>query len=62
MGNQARVRPGATVISTSTRNFDNRLSDSAQVNLASTEHTAISGLFGRLPIVEEYFAFLAGKE
>lgn len=61
MGNQARVMPGATVISTSTRNFDNRLGDGAQVYLASTELTAISGLLGRLPGVEEYFAFLAGK-
>jgi aconitate hydratase 2/2-methylisocitrate dehydratase len=61
MGNQARVRPGATVISTSTRNFDNRLGDGAQVYLASTELTAISGLLGRLPSAEEYFAFLARK-
>ncbi|GAB6191946.1 bifunctional aconitate hydratase 2/2-methylisocitrate dehydratase [Desulfocastanea catecholica] len=61
MGNQARVRPGATVISTSTRNFDNRLGDGAQVYLASTELTAISGLLGRLPSAKEYFAFLARK-
>jgi len=55
MGNQARVRPGSTVISTSTRNFDNRLGDGAQVFLASTELTAISGMLGRIPTVEEYF-------
>jgi aconitate hydratase 2/2-methylisocitrate dehydratase len=61
MGNQARVNPGATVISTSTRNFDNRLGDGAQVYLASTELTAISGLLGRLPGVEEYFVFLENK-
>jgi aconitate hydratase 2/2-methylisocitrate dehydratase len=61
MGNQARVNPGATVISTSTRNFDNRLGDGAQVYLASTELTAISGLLGRLPGGEEYFAFLEKK-
>jgi len=61
MGNQARVRPGATVISTSTRNFDNRLGDGAQVYLASTELTTISGLIGRLPSADEYFDFLAGK-
>ncbi len=61
MGNQARVRPGATVISTSTRNFDNRLGDGAQVYLASTELTAISGLLGKLPSVKEYFAFLDRK-
>lgn len=61
MGNQARVKPGATVISTSTRNFDNRLGDGAQVFLGSTELTTISGLLGRLPSVEEYFAFIARK-
>jgi aconitate hydratase 2/2-methylisocitrate dehydratase len=61
MGNQARVQPGATVISTSTRNFDNRLGDGAQVYLASTELTAISGLLGRLPSTGEYSAFLEKK-
>ncbi len=61
MGNQARVRPGSTVISTSTRNFDNRMGDNTRVFLASTELTAISGLRGVLPTVEEYFAFLADK-
>nr|WP_321465504.1 bifunctional aconitate hydratase 2/2-methylisocitrate dehydratase [uncultured Desulfobulbus sp.] len=61
MGNQARVRPGATVMSTSTRNFDNRLGDGAQVFLGSTELTAITALFGKLPSVDEYFAFLARK-
>jgi aconitate hydratase 2/2-methylisocitrate dehydratase len=61
MGNQARVQPGATVISTSTRNFDNRLGDGAKVYLASTEMTAISGLLGRLPSAEEYFAFIERK-
>lgn len=62
MGNQARVRPGTTVISTSTRNFDNRIGDSTRVYLGSTELTAISGLKGALPTVEEYFDFLAQKE
>ncbi|MCP4339387.1 MAG: bifunctional aconitate hydratase 2/2-methylisocitrate dehydratase [Desulfobulbaceae bacterium] len=62
MGNQARVRPGTTVISTSTRNFDNRMGDGTKVYLASTELTAISGLKGVLPKVDEYFAFLAEKE
>jgi len=61
MGNQARVRPGATVMSTSTRNFDNRLGDGARVYLGSTELTAISALAGRLPSPEEYFAFLQRK-
>ncbi|WP_448874835.1 bifunctional aconitate hydratase 2/2-methylisocitrate dehydratase [Desulfobulbus propionicus] len=61
MGNQARVRPGTTVMSTSTRNFDNRLGDNTQVFLGSTELTAISALLGKLPSVEEYFAFLRRK-
>lgn len=61
MGNQARVRPGTTVISTSTRNFDNRLGDGTRVYLGSTELTAISGLKGKLPSVDEYFSFLDGK-
>ena len=61
MGNQARVRPGATVISTSTRNFDNRLGDGTRVYLASTELTAIAGLKGQLPTPEEYFSFYNSK-
>ena len=61
MGNQARVRPGSTVISTSTRNFDNRLGDSTRVYLASTELTAISALKGAIPTVDEYFQVLAKK-
>ena len=61
MGNQARVRPGTTVISTSTRNFDNRLGDGARVYLGSTELTAVSALKGALPTVQEYFDFLAKK-
>ena len=61
MGNQARVRPGATVMSTSTRNFDNRLGDGAQVYLGSTEVTALSALTGALPTAAAYFAFLEKK-
>ncbi|MBW1635571.1 MAG: bifunctional aconitate hydratase 2/2-methylisocitrate dehydratase [Deltaproteobacteria bacterium] len=61
MGNQARVRPGSTVISTSTRNFDNRLGDGTRVFLASTELTAISGMLGRIPAVEEYFEISRSK-
>lgn len=61
MGNQARVQPGTTAISTSTRNFDNRLGDGTRVYLGSTELTAISGLQGALPTAEEYFSFLAKK-
>ena len=55
MGNQARVRPGATVMSTSTRNFDNRLGDGSQVYLASTELTAITAIKGVIPTAKEYF-------
>ncbi len=61
MGNQARVRPGATVMSTSTRNFDNRLGDGARVYLGSTEVTALSALKGILPTAAEYFSFLDTK-
>jgi aconitate hydratase 2/2-methylisocitrate dehydratase len=61
MGNQARVRPGATVMSTSTRNFDNRLGDGARVYLGSTELTALTALQGRLPTPAEYFQFLERK-
>lgn len=60
MGNQARVRPGATVMSTSTRNFDNRLGDGAKVFLGSTELAVYAALFGALPTVEQYFTFLEG--
>ena len=58
MGNQARVRDNAVVLSTSTRNFKNRLGTGAQVYLGSAELTAVSATFGRLPSVEEYFAAL----
>lgn len=61
MGNQARVRPGATVMSTSTRNFDNRLGDNSQVYLASSELTAISGLLGKIPTHAEYMQWIDGK-
>lgn len=61
MGNQARVQPETTVISTSTRNFDNRLGDKTRVYLGSTELTAISGLKGRLPSPGEYFEIMEGK-
>ena len=61
MGNQARVRPGATVMSTSTRNFDNRLGDGARVYLGSTELTALAALQGHLPTPAEYFQFLERK-
>ncbi|GMV39442.1 MAG: hypothetical protein AMXMBFR64_11580 [Myxococcales bacterium] len=56
MGNQARVPDGATVYSTSTRNFDNRMGKGAQVFLGSAELGAVAALLGRLPTVEEYLA------
>ncbi len=54
MGNQARVADGATVVSTSTRNFPNRLGQGANVFLASAELAAVSAALGRLPTAEEY--------
>jgi aconitate hydratase 2/2-methylisocitrate dehydratase len=54
MGNQARVEADATVISTSTRNFPNRLGDNADVYLSSAEVAAIAAKLGRIPTVEEY--------
>lgn len=56
MGNQARVHEGATVVSTSTRNFPNRLGKDANVFLASAELSAIASKLGRLPTVAEYLA------
>lgn len=58
MGNQARVEAEATVVSTSTRNFPNRLGDGANVYLASAELAAISSIIGKLPTVEEYLKFM----
>mmetsp|Transcript_4487 Transcript_4487/g.9607 ORF Transcript_4487/g.9607 Transcript_4487/m.9607 type:complete len:896 (+) Transcript_4487:159-2846(+) len=54
MGNQARVKDNATVVSTSTRNFPNRLGKGANVYLASAELAAVASIFGRLPTPEEY--------
>ena len=56
MGNQARVADAATVVSTSTRNFPNRLGKGANVYLASAELAAVSALKGELPTPEEYRA------
>lgn len=58
---QAASLPHIPFLATAARNFDNRLGDGAQVYLASTELTAISGLLGRLPEVSEYFDFLKRK-
>ena len=57
MGNQARVAPGTTVLSTSTRNFPNRLGDGANVYLTSAELAAVGGILGKLPTVEEYMEY-----
>lgn len=54
MGNQAQVREGATVVSTSTRNFPNRLGKNTNVFLASAEMAAIASKLGRIPTVAEY--------
>lgn len=54
MGNQARVKDNVTVVSTSTRNFPNRLGDGANVYLASAELAAISAKLGYIPKKEEY--------
>ena len=54
MGNQARVRDNATVVSTSTRNFPNRLGKGANVYLASAELAAVTSTLGRLPSQAEY--------
>ena len=54
MGNQARVGAGATVVSTSTRNFPNRLGDGANVFLGSAEIAAVTAILGRIPTADEY--------
>ena len=61
MGNQARVRPGATIISTSTRNFDDRMGDGARVYLGSAELAAIAALEGKLPNTGKYFMVMKDK-
>ncbi|MCW2270680.1 bifunctional aconitate hydratase 2/2-methylisocitrate dehydratase [Pseudomonas sp. MYb187] len=57
MGNQARVAANSTVVSTSTRNFPNRLGDGANVYLASAELAAVASILGKLPTVEEYMEY-----
>jgi len=57
MGNQARVAAKSTVVSTSTRNFPNRLGDGANVFLASAELASVAALEGKLPTVEEYMEY-----
>ncbi len=57
MGNQARVASNSTVVSTSTRNFPNRLGQGANVYLASAELAAIAAVLGKLPSADEYLKF-----
>eukprot|EP00932_Pfiesteria_piscicida_P006917 SRR837773.16897.p1 GENE.SRR837773.16897~~SRR837773.16897.p1 ORF type:complete len:244 (+),score=110.87 SRR837773.16897:41-733(+) len=57
MGNQARVADKSTVVSTSTRNFPNRLGQGANVYLASAELAAVAAILGRLPSKEEYLEY-----
>lgn len=57
MGNQARVASDSTVVSTSTRNFPNRLGDGANVYLASAEIAAVSSILGHIPTMDEYMEF-----
>ena len=62
MGNQARVEEGASVVSTSTRNFPNRLGDNSNVFLASAEVAAISAKLGYIPTPEEYLSLMKDIE
>ncbi len=57
MGNQARVAPNTTCVSTSTRNFPNRLGQGANVYLASAELASVAAVMGKLPTVEEYMQY-----
>jgi aconitate hydratase 2/2-methylisocitrate dehydratase len=61
MGNQARVPDNARVFSTSTRNFDNRMGDGAQVWLGSAALAAMVTVLGRIPTAEEYFRLFEEK-
>jgi len=56
MGNQAQIRKGATVMSTSTRNFPNRLGIETNVYLGSAELAAVCSALGHIPSKEEYMA------
>jgi len=58
MGNQARVADNATVVSTSTRNFPNRLGKGANVYLSSAELAAVCALLGKIPTFEEYMKYM----
>jgi len=62
MGNQARVAPNSTCVSTSTRNFPNRLGDGADVYLASAELAAVASILGHLPSNEEYMSYASNLD
>ena len=62
MGNQAKIREGATAMSTSTRNFPNRLGKDSNVFLASAEVAAVASMLGRLPDPAEYLKYAQGLE
>merc|ERR1719148_413219 len=62
MGNQARVADNASVVSTSTRNFPNRLGKGANVFLASAELAAVAAILGKLPTNEEYLNYYGELE
>ncbi|MFI0397603.1 MAG: bifunctional aconitate hydratase 2/2-methylisocitrate dehydratase [Thiolinea sp.] len=57
MGNQARIAPGSTAVSTSTRNFPNRLGTGSNVYLASAELASVAAILGKLPTVAEYMEY-----
>lgn len=59
MGNQARVTDNATVVSTSTRNFPNRLGNNAQVYLSSAEVAAVCSILGKIPTFSEYMDYFS---
>ncbi|MDD3518201.1 MAG: bifunctional aconitate hydratase 2/2-methylisocitrate dehydratase [Chromatiales bacterium] len=62
MGNQARVADNATVVSTSTRNFPNRLGKGANVYLSSAELAAVAAMMGKIPTVAEYMEAVKGLQ
>jgi len=62
MGNQARTAEGATVVSTSTRNFPNRMGANTQVFLASAELASVCSVLGKIPTPAEYASFMTGLE
>ena len=61
MGNQARVKDGTTVFSTSTRNFNNRMGKDARVYLGSAELATVCAMLGRIPTVQEYMDIVAKR-